>query len=177
MFLLILQKLESIRVDSIILMTKSREVDESVSSKDKAIPYDDVFQNKKSNASSSHVERVIVRDPSNFFVDLRMFENDYSIDYNDEEANNKDEDDEDEVRDEDNDEQSDNDDLLVSTNFGKGHGGMGKSNGGGHDSRVGRSREGEHSSGVGRNSEGGHSSRVGRSGGGWGNGVERSGGG
>ncbi|KAK1387271.1 hypothetical protein POM88_015449 [Heracleum sosnowskyi] len=130
-----------------------------------------------SNASSSHVERVIVRDPSNFFVDLRMFENDYSIDYNNEEANNKDEDDEDEVQDEDNDEQSDNDDLLVSTNSGRGRGGVGRSNGGGHDSRVGRNREGGHSSGVGRSvgrsSERGHNSGVGRSGGGWDSGVGR----
>ncbi|KAK1365448.1 hypothetical protein POM88_041009 [Heracleum sosnowskyi] len=68
----------------------------------------DALQNEMSNASSSYVERVIVHGPSNFFVDLRMFENDYAIDYNDDEERRKDKNDEDE------DELSDNDDLSPS---------------------------------------------------------------
>ncbi|KAL8132437.1 hypothetical protein AgCh_008075 [Apium graveolens] len=75
---------------------------------------DEALQNEVSNASSSHVEKVIVRDPLNFFIDLRMFENDYSMDDNEEEENKKDEEDEDEDTNEnDNDELSDNDDLVV----------------------------------------------------------------
>ncbi|KAK1381241.1 hypothetical protein POM88_027985 [Heracleum sosnowskyi] len=40
---------------------------------------DDFFQNEVSNSSSSHVERVVIHDGSNFFIDLRNFENDYSV--------------------------------------------------------------------------------------------------
>ncbi|KAK1392675.1 hypothetical protein POM88_011731 [Heracleum sosnowskyi] len=40
---------------------------------------DDFFQNEMSNSSSSHVERVVIHDGSNFFIDLRNFENDYSV--------------------------------------------------------------------------------------------------
>ncbi|KAK1361068.1 hypothetical protein POM88_045542 [Heracleum sosnowskyi] len=98
-----------------VLTTKSRQVDESVSTKGKTKINDDALQNEVSNASSSHIERVFIRDPSNFFVDLRIFKNDYSIDYNDEEENRKDKEDEDEDKDEndgENDELSDNDDLV-----------------------------------------------------------------
>lgn len=92
-----------------VLTTKSRQVDESVSTKEKTKINDDALQNEVSNASTSHVERIIVRDPSNFFVDLRMFENDYSIDNNDEEEKQRDT----EVEDVDEDDElSDNDDLV-----------------------------------------------------------------
>ncbi|KAK1401667.1 hypothetical protein POM88_001272 [Heracleum sosnowskyi] len=36
-------------------------------------------RNVVSNSSSSHVERVVIHDGSNFFIDLRNFENDYSV--------------------------------------------------------------------------------------------------
>ena len=70
-----------------VLTTKSRQVNEIVSSTER----DDIFQNEMSNASSSHVERVVIRDPSNFFIDLRNFENDYSVD-EDNEQQTRDED-------------------------------------------------------------------------------------
>ncbi|KAK1397556.1 hypothetical protein POM88_007696 [Heracleum sosnowskyi] len=63
-----------------------------------------------SNASSSHVERVNVRDPTNFFIDLTMFENDRSMAYHEEERNESDNEDQNEAIDID--EQSDNDDLT-----------------------------------------------------------------
>ena len=84
-----------------------------MSTKEKTKIIDDAFQNEVSNASSSHVEKIIVRDPSNFFVDLRMFENDYSMDYNDdEEEEDEDEDEDEDENDDENDEQSANDDLM-----------------------------------------------------------------
>ncbi|XP_074326945.1 uncharacterized protein LOC141664886 [Apium graveolens] len=96
-----------------VLTTKRRLVDESVSTQERNKIDDDALQNEVANASSSHVERVIVRDPSNFFIDLRMFENDYSMDDNGEEENKKYEEDEDEDSNEnENDELSDNDDLV-----------------------------------------------------------------
>ncbi|XP_074324381.1 uncharacterized protein LOC141661296 [Apium graveolens] len=93
-----------------VLTTKRRLVDESVSIQEKTGMNDDALQNEVSNASSSHVERVIIRDPSNFFVDLRMFENDYSVDYNNEEESERDK--EDEEEDEDEDKNEDEDDLT-----------------------------------------------------------------
>ena len=50
-----------------VLTTKRREVNEVVLSINKDTSNDDIFQNEVSNASSSHVERVIVHDPSIFF--------------------------------------------------------------------------------------------------------------
>ncbi|XP_074341900.1 uncharacterized protein LOC141679297 [Apium graveolens] len=72
-----------------VLTTKRRLVNESVSTQERNKIDDDALQNEVSNASSSHVKRVIVRDPSYFFIDLRMFENDYSMDDNGEEENKK----------------------------------------------------------------------------------------
>ncbi|KAK1355300.1 hypothetical protein POM88_048556 [Heracleum sosnowskyi] len=69
--------------------TKNREVNENVTSKEK-VGSNDAFQNEVSDASSSHVERVNVRDPANFFIDLTMFENDRSMAYHEEERNESD---------------------------------------------------------------------------------------
>ena len=74
--------------------------------KEKTTTNNDVFQNEVSNASSSHVERIVVHDPSFFFIDLRMFENDHSMNYNDEDG------DEDVDEDEDEDEKCDDDELI-----------------------------------------------------------------
>ena len=49
---------------------KSRQVDENMLLKEKKGPDDDAFQNVVSNISSSHIERVIIRDPSNIFIYL-----------------------------------------------------------------------------------------------------------
>ena len=62
-----------------VLPTKSRQINEIVSSTGKNTSEDDVLQNEVSNASSSHVERVTIHDPSNFFIDLRNFEYDNSM--------------------------------------------------------------------------------------------------
>ncbi|XP_074326600.1 uncharacterized protein LOC141664542 [Apium graveolens] len=75
-----------------VLTTKSRFVNEEVASKKSSLSNDDALQNDVSNASSSHVEPVVIHDPKNFFIDLRFVENDYSMDdYNEEQDNNKDE--------------------------------------------------------------------------------------
>ena len=50
-----------------VLPTKSRQSNEIVPSSEIDTFNDDIFQNKVSNASSSHVERVVIHDPSNFF--------------------------------------------------------------------------------------------------------------
>ncbi|KAK1364183.1 hypothetical protein POM88_039744 [Heracleum sosnowskyi] len=42
-------------------------------------PSYEVQSYKVSNSSSSHVEKVVFHDGSNFFIDLRNFENDYSV--------------------------------------------------------------------------------------------------
>lgn len=93
-----------------VLTTKRRQVDESVTNKEKNTSNEDAFQNESSNASSSHVERVIVRDPTNFFIDLTMFENNHSMQDYEEEQNDE------ERHESENDmtieEHSDNDDLT-----------------------------------------------------------------
>ncbi|XP_074357730.1 uncharacterized protein LOC141697326 [Apium graveolens] len=63
-----------------ILTTKSHFVNEEVKSKRSFTSSEDALQNEVSNASSSRVEPVMIRDPSNFFIDLRFFENDNSTD-------------------------------------------------------------------------------------------------
>lgn len=93
-----------------VLTTKSRQVDESVTSKEKNTINDDAFQNEVSNASSSHVERVIVRDPTNFFIDLTMFESNHFMDDYEEEQNRSDNENQNENMNDH--EQSDNDDLT-----------------------------------------------------------------
>ncbi|XP_074354200.1 uncharacterized protein LOC141693091 [Apium graveolens] len=75
-----------------VLTTKSHFVNEEVASKKNSLSNDDALQNDISNASSSHVEPVIIHDPKNFFIDLRVIENDYSVDdFNEENNNNEDE--------------------------------------------------------------------------------------
>ncbi|XP_074322753.1 uncharacterized protein LOC141659723 [Apium graveolens] len=93
-----------------ILTTKSRQVDESVTSREENIFNDDAFQNEESNASSSHVERVVVDDPINFFIDLTMFENNHFVDDYEEEQNARNK--ENQNEDMNIDDGSDNDDLT-----------------------------------------------------------------
>ena len=59
-----------------VLKTKSRQVDDNTTYDDNETYKDVAFQNDMSNASSSHVDTVIIDDPSNFFIDLRVYEND-----------------------------------------------------------------------------------------------------
>lgn len=93
-----------------VLTTKSRQVNENVASKERVTSFDDALQNDTSNASSSHVERVIIREPSNFFIYLRMFENDFSNhEYNEEKEKEKDDDEARSIHEE---SDSDHDDLT-----------------------------------------------------------------
>ncbi|KAL8156242.1 hypothetical protein AgCh_001369 [Apium graveolens] len=92
-----------------VLTTKSRQVDESVSTKENLKINNDALQNEVSNTSSSHVERVTIHDPLNFFIDLRIFENDYSIDHDDEEESKKNK----EAGDEDEENGVENDELTI----------------------------------------------------------------
>ena len=71
---------------------------------------DDAFQNEESNASSSHVERVVVDDSINFFIDLTMFENNHFVDDYEEEQNARNK--ENQNEDMNIDDGSDNDDLT-----------------------------------------------------------------
>ncbi|KAK1380434.1 hypothetical protein POM88_027178 [Heracleum sosnowskyi] len=76
-------------------------------------PSYEVQSYRVSNSSSSHVERVVIHDGSNFFIDLRNFENDYSV----HEDNEPQKDDEDISVDEqsgseDDDDDDDDDDLI-----------------------------------------------------------------
>ncbi|KAK1375224.1 hypothetical protein POM88_031417 [Heracleum sosnowskyi] len=71
------------------------ETSSEVVSKKNSISNDDALQNAVSNTSSSHVEPMIIHDPTNFFVDLRFVENDNSVEdynYNEEHNNNNDND-------------------------------------------------------------------------------------
>ncbi|KAL8157439.1 hypothetical protein AgCh_002222 [Apium graveolens] len=88
-----------------ILTTKSRQVNEFIPSTEDDTFDDDDFQNDVSNASSSQVD-----DPSNFFIDLRSFEDDYSIHEDIEQQNDQDMSDDEENKSDDDDDDDDDDD-------------------------------------------------------------------
>ena len=92
-----------------ILITKSREVNESLTSKETNIANEDAFHNEVLNSSSSNVERVIIHDPTIFFIDLTMFESNHLDDYEEEQIAS---DNEDQNEDMDDDDQIDDDDLV-----------------------------------------------------------------
>ena len=95
-----------------VLTTKSRQVDETTSPKEEKGPDDDALQNAVSNVSSSHFESVIICDPSNFFIDLGMFENDFAKNYNvEDDGENDDEDESEEDHENEDEEDEQNDDV------------------------------------------------------------------
>ena len=52
-----------------VVTTKNLPLDETTSS------MDDALQEEVSNASTSHIEPILIENPSNFFIDLRIFGN------------------------------------------------------------------------------------------------------
>ena len=65
-----------------------------------------------SNVSLSHFESVIICDPSNFFIDLGMFENDFAKNYNvEDDGENDDEDESEEDHENEDEEDEQNDDV------------------------------------------------------------------
>lgn len=52
---------------------------------EKTSSLDNAFQEEVSNTSSSHIEPIIIENPSNFFIDLTQFENNNEIVSDDEE--------------------------------------------------------------------------------------------
>ncbi|KAL8120081.1 hypothetical protein AgCh_017275 [Apium graveolens] len=71
-----------------VLTTKNRQLDENLANNDNDPSSDAAFQNDTSNASSSHMDTVVINDPSNFFIDLRNYENDFTMEDHDEDQNN-----------------------------------------------------------------------------------------